>query len=136
MSLPPLPSPAGFPFEPLGAGRLYRVTGRVSLAAFPVEAPLPHAPDGSYVYVFIEGQRVGRWEWTDRPEVFEAVMKAFRTTTSPDYVPPVRTAPGGEPAMLRPATVDLLQRTMTEGRPDPPEPDLPIYEIETHGWQG
>jgi len=116
-----------FPSTSLGAGARYRVTERANLVAFPVEASLPHAPDGFYLYAFVEGDRVGRWEWTADSRVLRQVMQAFRATTSPDYVPPQWEAPGGERAMIRPTIADFLAHAMEHGRPDAPEAEPPEW---------
>ena len=110
-----------FPSTPNDFGARYRVTDRVDLVAFPIEyGGLPRAENGFLVYVFVEGDNVGSWQWTDRPDVLRRVMDAFRRTTSPDYVPDPWHAPGGEPAMLRPPIRAHLGSEMEVGLPSFP----------------
>lgn len=118
------------PSEPLGPGRIYDVAHGYRLAAFPIEAPLPHAPEGSIAYVWLNGDRPGTWDWTDDPEALGRIIRAFRTATSRDYRPPDRRAPGGESAQLRPTIENLVQRAMDDARPGPAEraiPDLVLH---------
>ncbi|HSV91689.1 MAG TPA: hypothetical protein VLH81_01380 [Desulfobacterales bacterium] len=90
------------------------------LLAFHVEAPLPHAPDGAWVYVFVyRSRRVGRWDWCRDEAGLERIAAAYREATARDYEPPEYEAPGGEPALIRPATQDLVARAMDAGRPGP-----------------
>ena len=123
----PVPTFDDFPSAPCGPGRLYRVTDSVDLAAFWLDAPLPHAPAGFLVYVLIEGDRVGAWEWCSGAQELHRVMRAFRATTSPDYVPPQWEAPGGELATIRPPIRDFLRHAMEHGRPDPSVPEPPSW---------
>ncbi|MBW6457417.1 MAG: hypothetical protein K0A98_16165, partial [Trueperaceae bacterium] len=48
------------PHRPLGSGRAYQVSADTELLAFHVEAPLPHAPAGAWVYVFVFRGRARR----------------------------------------------------------------------------
>lgn len=120
MILPDLPA---FPSRHIPGGRVYRVTERVELVAFVLDAPMPGAEAGFIVYAFVQGRKVGRWDWTADPDSIERVANAFRTTTSHDYDPPTPLAPGGEPAQLRPPIQDLLARAMEAARPGPREPE-------------
>ena len=90
------------------------------LLAFHVEAPLPHAPAGAWVYVFVfRGWRVGRWDWCRDEGGVERIAAAYREATAVDYEPPEYEAPGGEPAMIRPPTQELVARAMEAERPGP-----------------
>ena len=119
-----------FPSAPCGSGRLYEVTRAAKLFAISIDAPLPDAPDGFFLYVFISRKRVGRWEWTADSRVIRQVMAAFRATTDGSYVPPQWEAPGGELAMIRPTIRDFLRHAMEHGRPDiGPEGAPPWVEL-------
>lgn len=132
MDLPEFP---GIDSEPLGPGRLYQVTKRFTIAAFPLDAPLPHAPGGSIVYLWINGgTRAGRWDWVYGPDDLLAIIQAFRTATSPDYEAPDRTLPNGSQPMIRPTCEDLVQKAIDRGRPASPEDRGEVIPIRRIDW--
>lgn len=107
-------------FRLQGLTRVYPVTKDTELLALRVDVPLPFAPDGSWVYVFVYHRRVGHWQWALDEAGIESVIEAYRTATAPDYVPSDWVAPDGEPPMIRPPIRDLLARAMERARPGPP----------------
>ncbi|HSW29286.1 MAG TPA: hypothetical protein VLH75_07290 [Longimicrobiales bacterium] len=119
----------GVDFSSQGSARVYSVTKDTELVALRVDAPMPFAPDGSWVYVFVyRKRRVGRWDWARDETGIERIIEAYRTGTSPDYEPPEWRAPGGEEATLRPPIRDLVARAMEEARPGP-EPAKPRIRL-------
>lgn len=114
-----------FEHRDLGPGRAYRVTKSAELVAFHVEAAFPHAPEGFWLYAFVEkGRRVGRWDWARDEAGLLGIMEAYRTATDPRHVPPEwRNADGREPD-VRPPDRDLVARAMDAARPGPPAPDF------------
>lgn len=118
-----LPTPPAFPSKPTQgtAGRLYEVYRRTRLVAYWIPdcktfSPLG-ASEGFCVYAFMEGGRVGTWSWTKDPEKLVGIMEAFRKTQDGSYIPETPKAPDGEPAMLRPAFVGVLQKAMEDALP-------------------
>ncbi len=111
-----------FPSEPTpcGTGRLYVVHNRTKLLAYLIaDTSLPGAPNGFIVYAFLEGFRVGYWNYTVDTHDLLRVMTAFRCSVDPDWrEEPEYRAPGGE----RPTIVPTYNRRLSEiiaNRPSP-----------------
>jgi len=100
--------------------RRLQANADTELLAYHIDAPLPHAPDGFWVYTFVEkGRRVGTWDWARDEAGLEAIAEAYRTATSPDYVPEPWTNADLEEPMLRPPIRYLVERAMDDARPGP-----------------
>lgn len=121
-----LPDLSDFPHTdaPTG-GRFYELRGDVRLFVIECPGSLPGAPDGALIYAFTGPARVGRWDWARDAGALRSVMETYRETTDPEYLPPERTAPGGERAMIRPPTRDALEKAIEAARPGGPTPQLP-----------
>lgn len=126
-----LPTLEGFPHTDVPRGRLYRVNDHTDLAVFHVEAALPGAPAGFFVYAFVLAGRVGNWDWTADEQAIGRIAQSFRTATDPEYEPPDRRAPGGEAAQLRPPIENLVERAREAARPSssPGSPQFTIPRI-------
>lgn len=100
--------------------RRYQCNRGTELVAYRIDAPLPHAPDGFWVYTFVEkGRRVGTWDWAKDEAGLEKIAEAYRTATDPGYEPPPWTNADGEEPILRPPTRRLMERAMEAARPGP-----------------
>ncbi len=117
----------------MAAHPVYRLDAHTELVAFHVEAALPHAPDGFWVYTFVQrGRRVGSWDWALDEVGLERIAAAYQTATAPDYEPPDWTGPDGEAPMIRPPIRDLVARAMESARPGPPPPEPRLRIVPPH----
>lgn len=67
-------------------GRRYTVWKRVRLVAFWLDhgGALP-CPDPVYIFTFIEGRRVGYWQWTTEAADLERIMTVYRNVNDPKH---------------------------------------------------
>lgn len=145
LSLPPeFPD---FPSRPTpdGSGRVYRVWESTHLVAYAIPDGITlrkaGAREGFVLYAFLEGKRVGYWNWSYDPEDLRRVMAEFRAVFDPSAPrPPRPPAPGGEEPTIRglfsrqvgstlrnaplPPDLYLDVSGMLEDEPEPPEPKV------------